>query len=131
MGRLLKEVTSRASHAFAEYFPLGYVVVSSDNDSRHPRWQKRQDPTTLNSIPANSPDIHKVVEHPLNPFNELWYKEFAADRSCTTCEGAMALASRLLHRYQASSVWKDLQTLPATLQAIIDNKGDWAPAELC
>lgn len=131
MAKLLKAAVRLAGADFAAYFPLGYVIVSCDNDSAHRQFQREQPPAQLNSIPAHSPDIHKVVEHPLKPFNDLWYAEYAADQRCKTTEGAMGLAIEVLNKYDADSVWKDLQTLPATLQAIIDNKGDWAPAALC
>lgn len=130
MGKLLAEVRSRA-RPFLEYFPLGYVVVSSDNHSCHKQWQRLQDPARLNAIPANSPDIHKIVEHPLNPFNTRWYARFTADLSCKSCESGMHLAAQILREHKATSIEDDLQTLPDTLQAIIERRGDWAPATLC
>lgn len=130
MGKLLAEVRSRAV-PFSQFFPLGYVIVSSDNHSCHREWQNEQDPQRLNTIPPNSPDIHKVVEHPLNGFNKRWYARFSADRRCNTMRSAMQLASETLHAHTAASIEADMRTLPDTFAAIIDRKGDWAPAGLC
>ena len=131
MALLLKDAKSEAGPDLAECFPLGYIVVSSDKDTAHLRFHKAQPPKTVIVVPTHSPDIHKVVEHPLHPFKKQWYPEFAADASCNKVTPSMALASEILHRYKNTSVENDLKTLPATLQAIIDNRGDWAPAHLC
>lgn len=130
MGKLLRDVRSKA-RPFTDYFPLGQIIVSSDNHSCHKQWQSAQDPALLNTIPAHSPDIHKVVEHPLNPFNRRWRAAFSADRKCTTCGSAMWLAAGILRSHKASSIEADLKTLPDTLKSIVEGHGDWAPAELC
>jgi hypothetical protein len=114
-----------------EAFPLGYIVISLDNAKPHMRWRRAQPSDRLNCIPAGSPDIHKVVEHPLKPFNDRWYREFTLDRKCTTARDAMALASDILRRTTADSIDRDMRTLPDTMRSIIKNKGDWADDELC
>lgn len=119
----------RSDHPDA--FPLGYIIISLDNAKPHKHWQASQPPERLNKIPANSPDIHKIVEHPLKPFNDRWYEAFTLDRKCNSCRDAMALASSILRRTTAESIHKDLETLPATLRSIIGHKGDWADDELC
>lgn len=111
-------------------FPLGRIIISCDNASAHCEFQRERPDADLNTIPPHSPDIHKVVEHPLGPFNKAWYKEFSMDRKCTTCESSMALASRILRRHSAAAIHKDIKTLPATLQAIVNAGGDWAPPAL-
>ena len=130
MAQVLK-LANQALRTDPSLFPLGRVIVSCDNASWHRKFMASRIPDELNSIPAHSPDIHKVIEHPLSPFNKRWYKEFTLDRRCTTCESSMALASEILRRTTAASVWKDIQTLPATFQSILDNAGDWAAAALC
>lgn len=130
LAAMLREVEDRrASDPSA--FPLGYVIVSADNASQHKRFLRTRSSKLLNVIPANSPDIHKVVEHPLNPFNRAWYKEFTADRRITTCESAMALAAEILHRTKPESIYKDILSMPDTFRSIIKNRGDWADPDLC
>lgn len=112
-------------------FPLGYIVISLDNAKPHKSWQRAQPASRLNVIPANSPDIHTVVEHPLKPFNDRWYDQFTKARKCTECCEAMALASEILRTTTPESIHNDLKTLPDTLRSIIANRGDWADDELC
>ena len=88
-------------------------------------------PRQKNEPPAHSPDIHKVIEHPLSPFNAAWYKEFTLDTRCTSARTAMDKASEILHRTKADSIWKDIQTLPDTLHSVLHNSGDWADHGLC
>lgn len=129
-SQVQREVEDRsADHPDA--FPLGKVIYSLDNASAHKRILQTWPPDQLNIIPAHSPDIHKVIEHPLNVFNHAWYEEFTLDRKCTTCERSMALASEILHRTKADSVWRDIQTLPDTFRSIIQHGGDWAAPDLC
>lgn len=130
MAKLLKHANAELRHNPA-LFPLGRVIISCDNASWHRSFMASRAPDELNAIPAHSPDIHKVVEHPLGPFNKRWYKEFTLARRCTTCESSMALASDILNRTTADSIWRDIQTLGATFQSILDNGGDWAAAALC
>lgn len=130
MEQLQAEVED-ARAADPEAFPLGYAIYSLDNAKPHRRFQRNTPADRLNVIPAYSPDIHKVVEHPLNPFNDRWYTAFTLDRKCTTATAAMALAADVLHQTKPESIKKDLDTLPATLRSIIANKGDWADDDLC
>ena len=130
IGRCFAEAVARSAGDPA-CFPLGYIIVSEDNDSAHRRFGRNTPPHMLNEIPACSPDIHKVVEHPLGPFNRAWYREFTLDKKCTTCNGAMVLAAEILRRTTPESIKKDIESLPATFRSIIANKGGWADAELC
>lgn len=82
----------------------------------------------LNAIPACSPDIHKVVEHPLKAFKDRWYRAFTEDQSVTTCE---SLAATVLRQTTTGGIYRDIQTLQATLQSIVANRGDWAEHRLC
>lgn len=130
MGRLAAEVQA-ACHDHPEAFPIGYPIFSLDNATPHKRWKARQPAERLNVIPACSPDIHKVVEHPLKPFKERWNREFTLDRKLTTAEACMAKSSEILRRTTPESISADLQTLPDTFRSIIKNKGDWADRGLC
>ena len=130
MGRLMAEAEAcRSEHP--EAFPLGYIIISLDNAKYHQRWQRAQPADKLNRIPPCSPDIHKVVEHPLKPFNDRWYKAFTLDRKCTTARSSMALASDILRLTTADSIYRDMRTLPDTMRSIIKHKGDWADDQLC
>lgn len=130
MGKLQAEAEA-ACRADPDAFPIGHPVYSLDNASPHKRWQESQPAERLNVIPACSPDIHKVVEHPLKPFKERWYQEFTLDRTLTTAESCMAKASEILRRTTPTSIHNDIKTLPDTFTSIIANRGDWADPKLC
>lgn len=130
LGQLLAEARDRSAGNPAA-FPLRYLIVSMDNAKPHARWLRNTPAERKNEIPPRSPDIHKAVEHPLKAFNDRWYVAFTKDLRCTSCTAAMALAAEVLHRTTADSIWRDIQTLPATFKSIIRNKGDWADDELC
>jgi hypothetical protein len=110
-------------------FPLGKVIYSLDKATQHLGTLKSL--PAAEKKPAHSPDIHKVIEHPLSAFNSHWYREFTMDTKCTTVGKAMDLASRILRRTTADSIWNDIQTLPDTLRSVLHNGGDWADAGLC
>lgn len=129
-GKLLAEARDR-SDGQPDCLPIGRIIVSLDNIKSHGQFQRSQPANCLNVIPSRSPDIHKVVEHPLKAFKGRFYPAFSKDLSCTTCEDAMALASNCLRQTTADSIWRDVQTLPDTLRSIIRNKGDWADDDLC
>lgn len=129
MGKLATDAEA-ACRADPSAFPMGHPIYSLDNAKPHKEWQQSQPAERLNVIPANSPDIHKVVEHPLKPFKERWYLEFTLDRTLTTAEDCMARASEILRRTTPTSIRKDMETLPATFESIIKNKGDWADRDL-
>lgn len=128
--KLQRDVRERSA-GDPEAFPLGRMVWSMDRASAHAAILRQLAAEEKNDISAHSPDIHKVIEHPLNAFNRAWYPEFTADARCTSCCSAMQLASTILHRTTADSIWRDLQTLPATLRSVIQRGGDWAEAGLC
>ena len=130
---LLLQLESEAETRAAgdpEAFPVGHKILSLDNCKPHRSYMTKYPAKHFNEIPSCSPDIHKVVEHPLKPFNDRWYTEFTLDQRCTTCESAMALASTVLHRTTPKSIENDIKTIPATLRSIVANRGDWADPKL-
>lgn len=112
-------------------YPLGKVIYSLDKAKQHLATLRSLEAGEKNEPPAHSPDIHKVIEHPLSAFNRAWYPEFTMDTRCTSCNTAMAKASEILRRTSADSIWKDIQTLPDTLRSVLHNGGDWADVGLC
>lgn len=128
--RLKQEVTDESENHVGA-FPLGKVIYSLDKATQHLGTLRSLSDGEKNVPPSHSPDIHKVVEHPLSAFNRAWYKEFTIDTRCTTANSAMDLASRILKRTTAGSIWNDIQTLPDTLRSVLNNGGDWADAHLC
>ena len=60
MAQLQAEVED-ARAADPDDFPLGYAICSVDNAKPHMRFKRNTPADRLNVIPANSPDIHKVV----------------------------------------------------------------------
>lgn len=129
-AKLQREAQERSA-GDPEAFPLGYMVWSLDHASAHAAILRQLPEAHKNDVSPHSPDMHKVVEHPINAFNRAWYPEFTADTRCTSCSAAMQLASTILNRTTADSIWKDLQTLPDTLRSVIQRGGDWAEAGLC
>lgn len=77
-------------------FPLGYHIISDDNCKQHAGWLKCQPDDRVNRIPARSPDIHKVGEHPLHEFNVRWYREFTLDTKCKSATAALPKAATVL-----------------------------------
>lgn len=125
IGLLLSEVEDHSA-GDAAAFPLGRVHVQLDRDKAHVSFLKRSPDDRFTLSPVASPDIQKVVEHPLHPFNVAWKREFSEKRSITSCSKSMDLAVEILKRTTADSIDRDMRTLPATLQSIIKNRGDWA-----
>ena len=131
MDKVVSEARERSA-GDPELFPDGVIGVTLDNLTAHKDYIKHPpDKVRATEIPSRSPDIHKVVEHPLSPFNHHWYREFTADLKCTTVRLSMQLAANILHRTTADSIKKDIDTLPATFESILRNGGDWADDALC
>ena len=131
---LMKQLVREARAAYADApsaFPRG-IAISLDNASWHKAWQSSPPAgIEVRLVPPCSPDIHKVVEHPLHAFVVNFGRDYTRQTKVTTCEGRMSLASEVLHQTKADSIWRDIQSLPATLQSIIANGGDWADRNLC
>ena len=130
MSQLLAEARACAADDPAA-FPEG-IAISLDNAKWHKAWQNAPpEDIAVRTVPPYSPDIHKVVEHPLHAFEMRWKKAFTLNTRVTSCEGAMALASEVLRQTTAESVHKDIKSLHATLESIERNGGDWADRSLC
>lgn len=131
---LMKQLLRDAQAAYADTpsaFPRG-IAISLDNASWHKAWQSSPPAgVEVRLVPPCSPDIHKVVEHPLRPFVVNFNSAYTRQTKVKTCEGRMSIASEVLHQTTADSIWRDIQSLPATLRSIIANGGDWADRNLC
>lgn len=131
---LMKQMVSEARAAAAadpDAFPDG-IAISLDNAKWHTAWQENPPADiAVRTVPPYSPDIHKVVEHPLHAFEVRWKREFTLNRRVTTCEGSMALASEVLRQTSPDSVRRDMETLRDTMLSIERNGGDWADRGLC
>lgn len=115
---------------------------------RHPPWLLSQDNSTahtkaelaslgiwpagrLLSLPALSPDMHKVVEHVhayLTQAMTAW--RYARWNNKPNDKECIAKLVELFFAYPAASVQADINSLPATYQAIINSGGLYAPPGL-
>lgn len=113
-----------------------------------PRWLLSQDNSTAHtsadlvglriwpadrilSLPALSPDMHKVVEHVhawlTQQMTDWRYAEWPRRPSLEECKSKLV---ELFFSYKAGSIQADVNSLPATYQAIIDSDGMYAPPPL-
>lgn len=93
---LLQTDVARKMEEDPDAFLSGYYIISEDNFKQHAAWRKSQPADRVNKIPPRSPDIHKIVEHPLKVFDEHRYPEFTLDRKCKSAMDAMAKAAEVL-----------------------------------
>ena len=118
---------------------------------RHPLWRNVEDPIIFShdnatfftaavlpdeglgevwrvlKMPAKSPDLHKLVEHPIHPIKSLIRKRYTQLTGKVSHTRAMALLEECVDEaVKASSIEKDVLTMHDTLQSVIKNGGDWA-----
>lgn len=130
MTQMVAEARAAAT-ADPAAFPDG-IAISLDNAKWHKAWQSSPPAgIAVRTVPPFSPDIHKIVEHPLHAFEVRWKRAYTLNRRVTSCEGSMALASEVLRETTADSVHRDILTLRDTLVSIERNGGDWADRRLC
>jgi hypothetical protein len=110
-------------------------LLSDDNDSAHTRarldalgiWSKDH----RFDLSALSPDLHKVVEHVhayLDRAMQAWRRSLWPEKpSDEQCKEKL---QQLFYAIPAKSIADDVDSLPATYQAVIDNAGLYAPAPL-
>lgn len=111
--------------AFPKWRALGWKV-SFDNASWHTHAHLPSSVRVL-SIPARSPDIHRVIEHPFHPIKQAFKSWYSQRRHVRTASAAMRLLQDVVSEVvKAESVRNDCNALKATLQSIIRNGGDWA-----
>lgn len=109
-------------------------LLSMDNDTAHKRarlderciWDRRM----KYSLPPLSPDMHKVVEHVhafLVQAMQAWRQTLWPHKpSEQQCKEKLV---QLFYSYQPASIQADVDSLPDTYQAIIDNAGMYPPKE--
>lgn len=82
-------------------------------------------------MPSHSPDIHKIVEHPIHPIKAAFRRRFTQMHHKTSHERAMALLDECPQEcVSRQSVEKDCLTVNDTLRSILRNGGDWADKSL-
>lgn len=102
------------------------VSPSFDNASCHTHAHLPAGVEVLH-IPARSPDIHKVIEHPFSPIKQAFRSWYSQRRHVKTATQAMQLLQEVMAEVvKAESVRSDCDTIRHTLQSIIRNNGDWA-----
>lgn len=108
-------------------------IISMDNDGIHTKaWPTMQALCKWKRapLPPHAPDMHKVVEHCISYLKVNFNKrlaEWTGPRG--TPEQYQQLLQDIFKTYTAESITRDVETLPATYQAIIDVNGDWPAAE--
>lgn len=81
----------------------------------------------VQQMPAKSPDLHKLVEHPIHPIKALFRKRYTQLAGKVSLKRAMDLLEECVEEaVKKRSIEKDVLTMRDTLQSVIDNGGDWA-----
>jgi hypothetical protein len=109
--------------------------LSQDNSTAHTTAQLEQlgywRAGYLLSLPALSPDMHKVVEHVhaylTQAMTDWRYACWPRRPSLEECKAKLV---ELFFAYPVASVQADIESLPATYQAIIASGGMYAPPPL-
>lgn len=107
-------------------------LLSSDNDSAHARakldehgiWSKDH----RFALCPLSPDLHKVVEHVhayLSQALQAWRRSLWPGKP--TPQQCQDKLEQLFYDVQPASIQADVDSLPYTYQAVIDNAGLYAP----
>lgn len=79
------------------------------------------------NVPSKSPDLHKIVEHPIHPIKSLFKKKFTQLVGNVSSQSAMNLLDEcVVEAVKARSIAADVETMPSTLSSVIANAGDWA-----
>lgn len=110
-------------------------LLSIDNDSAHTRAKLHELEIWLNSDRFEqsplSPDLHKVVEHVhayLCAAMLAWRRSMWPQKP--NLQQCKAKLEELFYAVQPASIQADVDTLPYTYQAVIDNAGLYAPPPL-
>ena len=83
------------------------------------------------NLPPQSPDCHKVVEHPIHPIKALFRKSFTQLTCKVSHRRAMSLLEDCVReKVNKESIMDDCLTLNDTLRSIERNGGDWADPPL-
>ena len=133
---VVEEIQGAASSRVAPLltaFPGQQLVWSFDNDRIHqaalPELQNRG--LIINSnrapLPPHSPDMHKVVEHCIGRLTSMVNAELADTEDIH--HSVSHWKARMEHFFynciSAQSIARDVSSLAATYQAIIDVAGAW------
>lgn len=79
------------------------------------------------NMPPKSPDLHKIVEHPIHPIKALFRKRFTQLAGKVKHDKAMDLLEDCVKEaVKTRSIAADVLTMPSTLRSVIKNGGDWA-----
>lgn len=80
-------------------------------------------------LPANSPDMHKVVEHAIGLLKQSFKKKFSWDQNVNNGEVSWKTLSELAPLViKAESVCKDVMSLRKTYEKVIELGGKRVPA---
>lgn len=81
----------------------------------------------LIQMPPNSPDCHKIIEHPIHPIKARFRHAFTQLKGRVAHTRSMELLVECLKEsVNIESIQKDILTLNDTFHSIIRNGGDWA-----
>lgn len=109
------------------------IVWSFDNDRVHTaalpelRLRGLLTPSTRAPLPPHSPDMHKVIEHCIGRLTSMVVAELAdtEDVQLSIAHWQARLQDMFMNHISADSIARDVSSLPATYQAIIDVGGAW------
>lgn len=132
MGQIQEEASSRVMPRLLG-LQQQQVVWSFDNDRVHtaalPELRVRGLLTQDNRapLPPHSPDMHKVIEHCIGRLTGMVVAELAdtEDVNLSVAHWQARLQDMFFNYVSAESIARDVSSLAATYQAILDVQGAW------
>lgn len=110
--------------------PFGCCQLTTIARTPEPGWMPRAKDHRFD-LCALSPDLHKVVEHVhayLDQALQAWRRSLWPEKPTDVqCKEKL---EQLFYAIKARSIADDVDSLPATYQAVIDNAGLYAPPPL-
>ena len=132
MGQIQEEDSSRVMPRLLG-LQQQQIVWSFDNDRVHtaslPELRVRGvlTPSNRAPLPPHSPDMHKVIEHCIGRLTSMVVAELAdtEDVQLSVAHWQARLLDMFFNGISAESIARDVSSLAATYQAIIDVEGAW------
>ena len=106
------------------------VIMSYDNPAIHKAAAEELEAAGFDQkdklfLPEYSPDIHKVVEHVHGQIKQEFRRRLAKDTRLKSPEQMVRLLKSVFNGIKAESIKKDVLSLYATFDAIIEADGDF------
>ena len=81
----------------------------------------------IEELPSKSPDLHKIVEHPIHAIKATFRREFTQlSVRLSSRRAATLLEECIQESVTQERIFSDMLTYKQTLLSVIRNGGDWA-----